>query len=101
MNLPEPDRERVKQLGPPDVPVFNCVVNVSPAGADGMVVARVANLAGIETRGRSEREALSQAVAAVKAVIAVQVASGQPIPWLSAPAAPAPGELQRFIALHL
>ena len=46
----------VSRLDPP--PVFNCVVNVARPDADGMVVARVANLAGIEGRGRTEREAL-------------------------------------------
>jgi hypothetical protein len=86
---------------PRDVPVFNCVVNVAPAGADGVVIARVANLAGIEGRGRTEREALAQAVAAFKAFISQKHNAGEPIPFLTKALDPAPGEVQRLIALHL
>lgn len=83
------------------VPVFNCVVHVATATADGTVVARVANLGGIEARGRTEREALSQAVAAFKAAVSKYHASGEPIPWLTTPNPAAAGEVQRFIAVHL
>jgi hypothetical protein len=61
---------------PLETPVFNCIVNVAPA-VDGVVVARVANLAGIEGRGRTEREALAQVVAAFKAVVAKYHAAGE------------------------
>jgi predicted RNase H-like HicB family nuclease len=81
------------------VPVFNCVVHVSPP-ADGIVVARVVNLAGIEGRGRSEREALAQAVAAFKAAVSQYHAAGEAIPWLN-PSDPRLGESQRLIAVHL
>jgi len=82
------------------VPVFNCIVHVASA-ADGTIIARVANLAGIEGRGRSEREALAQAVAAFKAVVSRYHAAGEPIPWLESPARPLPGESERLIAVHL
>jgi len=82
-------------------PVFNCIVNVAPAGADGLVHARVANLAGIDARGRTEREALAQAVAAFKSTLAQLHTSGQPIPWLPSPEQPSPHETQRLIAVHL
>lgn len=85
---------------PRDVPVFNCVVNVAPADAQGIIVARVANLPGIAGRGRSEREALAQAVTAFKARIAELHAAGQPIA-LTEPTKPAAGETQRLIAVHL
>ena len=85
--------------GAKPVPVFNCVVHVAPA-ADGMIVARVANLAGIEGRGGSEREALAQAVAAFKAAVSRYHTAGEPIPWL-ADVQPKPGETQRLIAVHL
>lgn len=83
------------------VPVFNCVVNISPADSGGTVVARVANLAGIEGRGRTEREALAAAVAAFKSTVARYHAAGEAIPWLPEVAQPQPGETQRFVAVHL
>jgi hypothetical protein len=83
------------------VPVFNCVVHVAPPAADGTIVARVANLAGIEGRGRSEREALAQAVATFKATVSKYHTAGEPIPFLANVVAPAPGEVQRFVAVHL
>jgi hypothetical protein len=96
------DRLRVKALGPPqDVPVFNCIVNVSRNAADGLVTARMANLAGLEASGKSEREALAQLIAAVKTYLAARQTDRQPIPWLTTPVSPKTGEVQRFIALHL
>ena len=86
---------------PTDVPVFNCVVIVSPRDADGMISARTAELAGIEGRGKSEREALAQVVAQFKNFVSRRYAAGDEIPWLKPPLAPAPGEQQRFIAVHL
>jgi predicted RNase H-like HicB family nuclease len=83
------------------VPVFNCVVHVAPPAADGTFVARVANLAGIEGRGRSEREALAQAVTAFKTTVSRYHAAGEPIPWLSKDLVPEPGEVQRLVAVHL
>jgi hypothetical protein len=85
---------------PLGVPVFNCVVNVGPTGADGPIIARVANLAGIEGSGRSEREALAQVVAAFKAAVAAKVAAGETIPFID-PVPPKAGETQRLIAVHL
>ncbi len=85
----------------PDVPVYNCVVIVSPRDAAGLVHARCATVAGIGAAGRSEREALSQVVAAFKATIGRQLAAELPIPWIDPPAQPEPNEQQRFIAVHL
>lgn len=85
---------------PQNVPVFNCVVHVAPRAADGTVVARVANLPGIEARGKSEREALSQVVVAFKAAVAAKIAAGKTIPFIE-PDQPASGEIQRLIAVHL
>lgn len=86
---------------PPNVPVFNCVVNVGPPGLDGLVEATVANLPGVVGRGRSEREALAQVVPQFKALVAKHHAAGQPIPWLDPPLAPTAGQTQRLIAVHL
>jgi hypothetical protein len=80
-------------------PVFNCIVHVAQVG--GGVIAHVANLAGIEGRGRTEREALAQVVPAFKARLAAYVAAGEPIPWIEPPVSSKEGETQRLIAVHL
>jgi hypothetical protein len=89
----------VKRLDAP--PVFNCIVYVAPPDATGAIVARVANLAGLEARGRTEREALAQIVATFKSQLAAHLAAAQSIPWLEPPTPLAPGETQRLIAVHL
>jgi hypothetical protein len=85
---------------PQNVPVFNCIVHVAPRAVGGTVTARVANLAGIEARGKSEREALTQVVAAFKAAVAAKVASGETVLFID-PAPLTAGETQRLIAVHL
>ena len=52
--------ELTPQVIPSDVPVFTCVVHVSP-GESG-VQARVANLAGLQVEAATEREALAKIV---------------------------------------
>lgn len=97
----EPD-PRVRPLGPPkNVPVFNCRVLVSPRNGEGVIVARAAEIAGIEGRGESEREALQQVVAAFKSLVAQFHQAGTPIPWLDPPHAKQPDDQERFIAVHL
>jgi hypothetical protein len=85
---------------PPNVPVFNCVVNVGPTG-EGVVVATVANLAGMSGQGKSEREALAAVVTQFKAAMNQYHSAAQPIPWIDPPTAPAAGQTQRLIAVHL
>jgi hypothetical protein len=85
---------------PQNVPVFNCVVHVAPRDAEGMVVARVANLPGIEARGKNEREALAEVVTAFKITLAAKVARGEPVSLTESPPLAA-GETQRLIAVHL
>lgn len=91
----------MNELPPADVPVFNCIVIVSPRDAEGLVLARAAELAGMEGRGKSEREALSQVVAQFKDFVSRHYAAGDEIPWLKPPLAPQPGDQQRLIAVHL
>ncbi len=86
---------------PLGVPVFNCVVNVAPPGADGSVVATVANVVGISGQGKSEREALAAVVAQFKAAMARYHADKTPVPWIDPPTPPAAGQAQRLIAVHL
>lgn len=93
---------RVRKVGQPiEVPVYNCRVYVAPADADGVVTARAANLDGIAGRGRSEREALQQVVAAFKQRIVELRQAETPIPWIEPPSPPNEGEQQRWIAVHL
>lgn len=93
--------DALSRMKSPDVPVYNCVVIVSPRDEAGVVRARCATVAGIDATGRSEREALSQVVAAFKATIARHLAAELPIPWIDPPSQPGPGEQQRLIAVHL
>ena len=83
-----------------DVPVFNCIVYVSP-DAGGGVRARVANLPGIECTAASEREALGKIVPAFKQRIGELMHSETQIPWIEPPTPAEPGEQKRFIPVHL
>ena len=85
---------------PADVPVFDCIVYVSP-DADGGVRARVANLPGLECTAASEREALRKLVAAFKQRVSELTQSETPIPWIEPPAPAESEETQRFIPVHL
>lgn len=97
-NTPSP---QVKPLGPAvEVPVYNCIVLVGPGETSG-VRARVANLAGIETTARTEREALQQLIPAFKQRLSDLRTSGESIPWLDPPSPADAGEQQRLIAVHL
>ncbi len=86
-------------LGP--VPVFNCIININPRGADGLVQARVANLPELTAEGASEREVLQRLVADFKRIVSERHAAGQPIDWQDPPLPPEPGEQQRLVAIHL
>jgi hypothetical protein len=82
------------------VPVFNCIVYVSPK-AEGGMRARVANLPGIERTAATEREALSKVISAFKQSVSELIKTSQQIPWIEPIAAAESGELQRFIPVHL
>jgi len=82
-----------------NVPVFNCIVYIS-SDADS-VKARVANLPDLEVTASSEREALAQLVPAFKQRVSDLMQSETPIPWIDPPIPAEPGELQRFIPVHL
>ncbi|HVC98122.1 MAG TPA: hypothetical protein VND64_30910 [Pirellulales bacterium] len=84
-----------------DVPVYNCHVLVSPRDAEGWIVARSSTLPEVTARGRSEREALANLVAAFKTAILHHTADGGTVPWAAQPLEPRPGDQQRWIAVHL
>jgi len=84
-----------------DVPVYNCHVLLAPPDAEGWIVARSSNLPEVTDRGRSEREALANVVAAFKTAIIHHTAEGGEVPWAAQPPEPQPGDQQRWIAVHL
>ena len=101
MNPENTHSPQVKPLGPAvEVPVYNCIVLVGPGETSG-VRARVANLAGIETTARTEREALQHLIPAFKQRLSDLRTNGESIPWLDPPSPADAGEQQRLIAVHL
>ncbi|MCA9134661.1 MAG: hypothetical protein KDA45_15945, partial [Planctomycetales bacterium] len=84
----------------PSVPAFTCLVYVRK-NEDATVSGRVANLAGIEARGSSERDVLSRLAREFKARIVDMMSRGQPIPWVEPPASPGVDEHKRTIPVHL
>ena len=88
-----------QHIPPASVPVFSCVVYVSPTS--GGVRARCANLAGLEFTAASERTALGQLIPAFKKQVGQLHAAGEPIPWIDPPAKPEPGEQTRYVPVHL
>ena len=85
---------------PADIPVFSCIVYVSPT-AGGGVRARVANLPRLECTAASEREALGKVVAAFKQRVSELMRSETAIPWTEPPSPAETGEQKRFIPVHL
>ena len=84
----------------PVVPAFTCLVYVH-TNEDGTVVGRVANLAGIEARGASERFVLSKVTQAFKSQLLKFHEDGQDVPWIESPEPPSKNERVRSIPMHL
>lgn len=84
---------------PVDVPAFPCIVHVTVEG--GIYRGRVANLAGIQAAGNSEREMLGKIVPAFKRAVAEFHQQGEGIPWISPVPEPEAAEIKRFIPVHL
>ncbi|HEV7226741.1 MAG TPA: hypothetical protein VGN42_28795 [Pirellulales bacterium] len=84
-----------------DVPVYNCLVLLSPPDAEGWLTARCSNLPEVTSRGKRRREALASLVAAFKTAVARYSAEGRAIPWAAQPLEPILGEQQLWIAVHL
>jgi hypothetical protein len=84
----------------PSVPAYTCIVYVHTA-EDGTVIGRVANLAGIESRGASERFVLRELTASFKTQVQEMHETGREIPWIESPAPPSENERVRSIPMHL
>ncbi len=91
--------KQVPPIAPLDVPTFPCIVYVRKV--DGGLIARVANLKGIEIRGSSERELLQKIVPEFKRQVALWRQREEEIPWVDPIPEPAPEETRRFIPVHL
>jgi hypothetical protein len=87
--------------GPGSVPVYNCVVILSPISGSSRLRGRIANLADIFAEGNSERDVLIQLSRQFKAVVQEHTRNSHPVPWIDPPESAGPGEQQRFIPVHL
>ena len=83
------------------VPVFNCQIILSNVGSDQQIVGRVANLGGISVSGSTERDVLMQIAKIFKAQVQALSEEKIPIPWIDPPEKPGPGEVERFVPIHL
>jgi len=83
------------------VPVFNCQVILRHDEAGQQVSGRVANLAGIEVKGSTERDVLMQITKIFRMQIQTLTEEKTPIPWIDPPEQPGPGEVERFVPIHL
>ncbi|QEG37004.1 hypothetical protein [Bythopirellula goksoeyrii] len=84
----------------PNVPVFVCLVYVHK-NEDATVTGRVANLAGIEASGSSERDVLGKVMREFKSRVVKMFEAGQEIPWIDPPEPPQQNEQIRSIPMHL
>ena len=104
MNTP-PNSDNPNSLGitgdsKPNVPVFVCLVYVHTR-EDSTVIGRVANLAGIEASGSSERDVLGKLVREFKSRVSKMFAEGQEIPWVDPQQPPLENEQVRSVPVHL
>jgi hypothetical protein len=100
---PNPDQPKSLEItgdSKPKVPVFTCTVYVHKTD-DATVIGRVANLAGIEASGTSEREVLSKVAREFKSRVFKIRETGQEIPWIDPPQPPLENEQVRSIPVHL
>ncbi|MEQ9410164.1 MAG: hypothetical protein RIK87_20685 [Fuerstiella sp.] len=84
-----------------NVPVYSCHVILSRPDNTGRLSGRTANLAGISAEGTSERDVLTSIMKQFKAAVQRYAQSNQSIPFLDPPEAPGPGDVERFIPVHL
>lgn len=92
----------VNRIGLPEsVPVYNCIVYLSPKDQDGQVSCRCANLEGLTVVAATERDALQAIVRAFKERAAQAQEAGAPIQLIDPPPEPDEGESIRYLAVHL
>lgn len=101
----QPNSDNPNSLGitgdaKPIVPTFACLVYVRK-NEDGTITGVVANLAGIEISGNSERDVLGKIMREFKLQLSKISAEGQEIPWIDPPQPPKENEQIRSIPMHL
>lgn len=84
----------------PMVPVFSCTVYVSK-NDEGNVRGRVANLAGIDASGNSERDVLVKVSKEFKSRVLKMFEAGEEFPWIDPPMPKNESEQIRTIPMHL
>ena len=95
-----PDDLNINSASQPiDVPSFICVVYLSTT-VDG-VLARVANLAGIEITAATERDALAKVVPAFKERVSSALTDEGKVDWIEPPLPIKDDELERLLPIHL
>jgi len=104
MNM-QPNSDNPKSLGitgdsKSQVPVFACIVYVRK-NKDATIFGRVANLAGIEASGNSERDVLGKVTREFKSRVFKMFEEGQEIPWVDPPQPPLEDEQVRSVPVHL
>lgn len=84
------------------VPVFDCHVFLTKPTTPGEKWrARCARAPQVEADGATERETLMAIVSRFKFFIPEHHVKNEPIPWADPPLTPSPGEVERFIPVHL
>jgi hypothetical protein len=84
------------------VPVFDChVLLTKPASPGERWQARCARAPQIIADGATERETLMAIVSRFKFFVHEHHVKKEPIPWADPALSPGPGEVERFIPVHL
>ncbi len=81
-------------------PAFGCIVYIRRHPSGG-VAARVANLPGLAVDAADERSAIRQLVPMFRQRVAAASEAGQPSPLIEPPEPIGPGEVKRFLPVHL
>jgi hypothetical protein len=86
----------------PAVPVFDCHVLLrKPSQPGERFAARCARAPHVQATGTTERETLQQIYIRFKYFLTEHQSQGQAVPWHDPPCQPEPGEVERWIPIHL
>lgn len=83
------------------VPVYDCHVILTPPKDGAGYIARAVTLPGVTAEAGTERDVLRRIVDLFKQRLIAHRDAGEPIPWSETPETPQPGEVERWIPVHL
>lgn len=84
------------------VPVYDCHVLLRrPTEPGGRFSGRCARAPSVTAEGSTERETLQAIVIRFKYFLQEHESQGRAVPWTEPPAQPEPGEVERWIPVHL